>query len=191
MRKHTAMILCLGLFVLFLTRTASAQLGVRAGIKGGYNSSIVAGDDVNGAERLQGITGGLSLEMNLLIIALQADAMYSPRGASVNGEDLRLTYFSLPVVAKIKFFPLLVHPYLLGGPEFNFLLSAKADGNDIKNTLKSQSISAVAGAGLEFSLFGKSAYGEVRYCHGLTNISDVEGTELFDRTYQILFGFLF
>lgn len=191
MKKQAALIVCLSLIALFMTQTASAQLGLRAGIKGGYNSSTLAGDDADGADRLQGITGGLSLEMNLLVLALQADAMYSPRGASFDGKDTRITYFSLPVVAKIKFFPLLVHPYLLAGPEFNFVMSAKADGNDIKDELKSQCMSAVVGAGVEFSLFGKSAYGEARYSHGLSNISDLDGVELYDRTYQILFGFLF
>lgn len=174
-----------------LSHAAFGQFGIRTGLKAGYNSSSMTGDVPNDAERLHSISGGLGMELNLMVIAVQADLLYSPKGYVVDGNDIRLNYLSLPVVAKIKFFPVIIHPYILGGIEYNHLLSAKADGNDIKDDLASSDFSGVAGAGLEFSLFGKAVYAEVRYIHGLSNISKIEGTELNNRTYQMLFGMLF
>jgi hypothetical protein len=178
---------------LLLSNLAFGQLGIRKGIKVGYNWATLSGDDLNGVESRKSIAGGGSLEFNLLgLLAFQVDVLYSPRGASIqNVGEKKLNYISIPIVLKQKFFPVGIHPYIMGGPEFNYLLSAKTDGTDIKDNTKSQDLAIVIGAGLEFSLLGNSAYIEGRYSHGLNDIGKQTQSDSKNRVSQIFFGFLF
>lgn len=172
---------------------AFGQFGIRKGLKLGYGWSTLSGDDLDDVESRQTITGGVGVEFRLLgFLACEVDVLYSSRGASYQDSETRLTYLSFPVVLKRKFFPVGVHPYLLVGPDFSLLLSAKTDDTDIKDQIKSQDWGVVMGGGLEFSVLGKSGYVEGRYSYGLNNIYE-EGTDISakNRTYQVFVGFLF
>jgi hypothetical protein len=172
---------------------SQAQLGSRTGIKAGYNFSSISGDEFQNKETLQSLTFGIGLEFNMLFISLQAEALYSPRGVSVEDVgDVSLKYVSVPIFLKKKFFPMLIHPYIYAGPEFSFLLSAKSGDVDIKDNIQSQDLAAVAGVGLEFSFIGKSAYIEARHTYGLKNINKGENTvDSKNRVYQVFIGLFF
>jgi len=178
--------------ILAITQSAFSQFGFRTGLKGGYNSSNITGDISTGGKRLQSFTGGVSVEFNILILAFQADILYSPKGIILkDGTEIKLNYLSVPLVAKLRFFPLIIHPYILGGVEYSSLLSAKADGHDMKNEFSKKDFSVVTGVGLEFSVFGKALYSEIRYVHGLKNINNIPKDNLKNNTYQLLLGVLF
>ncbi len=184
-------LLLVTVLLLVLVASAQAQFGIRTGIKAGYSWSDLTGDVPSGTEKLKKFTGGAALEMNLLLISVEADLLYSPRGVvNQDGSETNLNYLSIPVVAKLKLFPMLIHPYLLAGPEFSYLLSAKSNGTDIKDSVKGQDMGIVIGGGLEFSILGKAAYAEARYVYGLRNISTEESTTIRNRVTQIYFGFL-
>ncbi len=180
--------------ITLISNTAYAQLGIRKGLKIGYNWSTVSGEMGDNAESRKSLTGGASLEFNILgLLSFQVDVLYSSRGAAAaNGPETKLSYISVPIVLKQKFFPVGIHPYILGGPEFNYLISAKVGDTDIKNQLKTQDMTVVVGAGLEFSLLGNSAYVEGRYSYG---ISDVNKNATFsstkNRVSQVFVGILF
>lgn len=189
--KQKYFFICVVILSFFLvSNVAFGQLGIRKGIKVGYNLATLSGDDL---ETRKAIAGGGSLEFNLLgLLAFQVDVLYSPRGASIqNGVETKLNYISIPIVLKQKFFPVGIHPYILGGPEFNYLISAKRDGTDIKDNTKSQDLAIVIGGGLEFSLLGNSAYIEGRYSYGLNDIGKQTQSDSKNRVSQIFFGFLF
>ena len=179
---------------LFATHTlAWGQLGMRTGVKAGYGWATLSGDNVSDVESRKVLMGGLSLELSVLgLLNVQADLMYSPRGAQTPaGEKTELTYLSIPVVLKMKFLPVGIHPYILAGPELGFLISAKAAGHDIKDDCKSQDLGIVGGVGLEFSLLGKSVMVEARYYYGLNSINKDDAVSVKNRVSQILVGLLF
>ncbi len=195
MKKNSLMIWILVLLLIVSVSTAHAQIGLRKGIKVGSNWANLSNVNVKDSESLQALTFGFGLELRILnLLAVQADLLYSPKGVTVAGDDTKLKYFSVPVVLKKFFFPVGIHPYIFGGPEFSFLLSAKADGEDIKEYIKSGDTGIVIGGGIEFSLLGKSAYAEGRYLFGLSEIIEsdyplIEGAK--NKVAQIYFGILF
>ena len=152
---------------------------------------------VTDTESLQEITAGITVEFDLLgLFALQAEALYSPKGAQglAQGitEEYQITYLCVPVLLKAKFFPVLIHPYLMGGTEFGFLISAKHVDENIKSRIQSQDMSVVFGAGVEFSFIGNSAYVEGRYAYGLDNVfKNAEDGDSKNRVAQVFFGILF
>lgn len=195
MKKYGLIVWMLVLIFVMSVSTAEAQIGLRKGIKVGSNWANLTNIDVDDTESLKALTFGFSLELKILnLLAVQADLLYSPKGVTVAGEDTKLNYFSVPVVLKKSFFPVGIHPYILAGPEFSFLLTAKAAGEDIKKDIESGDTGIVIGGGVEFSLIGKSAYAEGRYSFGLNEIikSDIpliEGAK--NKVVQIYFGILF
>lgn len=195
MKKYGVIILMLFLVLSISVSNAEAQIGLRKGIKIGSNWANLTNVDVNDTESLQALTFGFSLELRVLnMLAIQGDLLYCPKGIKVEGNKTQLNYFSVPVVLKKFFFPVGIHPYIFGGPEFSFLLSAKADGEDIKEYIKSGDTGIIIGGGIEFSFLGKSAYAEGRYSFGLSEITekdaiDIEGAK--NKVAQIYFGILF
>jgi len=195
MKKNSLILWMLIIMVIVSVSTAQGQIGLRKGIKVGSNWANLSNVDVNDTESLQALTFGFSLELRVLnLLAVQADLLYSPKGVTVAGDDTKLNYFSVPVVLKKFFFPVGIHPYIFGGPEFSFLMSAKSNGEDIKEYVKSGDTGVVIGGGIEFSLLGKSAYAEGRYSFGLSEVVESDLTiieEAKNKVVQIYFGILF
>lgn len=194
MKKKNLLIGVFMLSLILLWGTTFGQLGIRKGIKLGYNWAKLTGDPLITTQTKKAVTGGISLEFNILnILSLQTDVLYSPRGSLVNHDStVTLKYISLPVILKRKFFPVGIHPYLLIGPEINFLFSANADGIDIKDILNTEDFAIVTGAGIEFSLIGKGVYIEARYSYGLNSIyKNRSVSDSKNRVYQLLGGLIF
>lgn len=180
------------LLVLMVSTTASAQLGVRKGLKFGYSSASLTGDNLDDISPLKTMSGGVCLEFNLVVFSFEGDVLYSTRGADF-GENgsMEISYISIPLMLKKKFLPVLVHPYIMGGLEFNYLVSGKFDGTDIKDTLNSQDMCLTVGAGVEFSFLGKGLFGELRYSYGVNNIyKDSAAPEVKHRVGHVMVGIL-
>ncbi|MFO7889467.1 MAG: porin family protein [bacterium] len=194
MKKYALVVWILVLVICMSVNNAEAQIGLRKGIKVGSNWANVSNVNVSDTESLQALTFGFSLELRILnLVAVQGDLLYSPKGVTVAGEETKLNYFSVPVVLKKFFFPVGIHPYIFGGPEFSFLLSAKKIEEDIKEYVNSGDTGIVIGGGIEFSFLGKSAYAEGRYSFGLSEVIEsglsIEGAK--NKVAQIYFGILF
>ncbi len=194
MKKKNLLIGGCMLSLILFWGTTFGQLGIRKGIKLGYNWAKFTSNPLNTTQTKKAMTGGISIEFNILnILSLQTDVLYSPRVSLVNYDStITLKYISIPVILKRKFFPMGIHPYILIGPEISFLFSADADGIDIKNILNTEDFAVVTGAGIEFSLIGKGVYVEAKYSYGLNSIyKDQSASNSKNKVYQILCGFLF
>jgi len=195
MRK-SGMVIVIGAILVSLSFStqASAQLGIRKGIKVGYTSATLAGDGITvNVDPIKSLTGGVCLEFNMLIFSLEGDILYEKLGADFGAAGIEeIKYISIPLLIKKKFLPMLVHPYIMGGPEFNYLISAKDNGVDVKENLNSQDMCLTFGAGVEFSFLGKSAFGELRYSYGLNNLAkDSSLPSVRNRVGHIMVGILF
>jgi len=182
------------MFVFIGSNTLFGQLGLRKGIKIGYNWARLSGDGMVDIESRKATAVGIGLEFGLLgLWSLEADVLYSPKGVCFqNGNEIKLQYISIPVVLKKKFFPLGIHPYVLGGIELNFLIKGERNYPDNNApAFQSQNIAIVAGGGLEFSLLGKSAYIESRYSYGTDNVYNNTQLSAKNRVLQVFLGFLF
>lgn len=156
--------------VILFGSTAMGQISIRKGVKLGYNGSKLSGDDFDGVESLKSFAGGINLDFTILgILSFEVAALYSPRGVSTNQGEVNLNYLSIPVVLKKRFFPLGIHPYIIGGVEMNFLLSHKT-GPTFTGSFTSQEFGLVGGGGVELNLVKFRIYLEGRYSYGLDNV---------------------
>ena len=104
-----------------------------------------------------------------------------PEGGLKDTLDLRLDYFSLPLLFKI-------HPtnnerfYFIGGPQLGFLLESKTTGEngqeqDIDEIMNEINLSLNFGFGYKFPIKSVFLYLEARYEQGLVNITDFGNPE--------------
>jgi hypothetical protein len=75
---------------------------------------------------------------------------------------------------------------LEAGPQFSFLTKAEVENaGDVKDQLKNNDFGLAFGAGLHLPLGFNAG---VRYVLGFTDISDVSGESIKNRTFQIYLG---
>jgi hypothetical protein len=84
-------------------------------------------------------------------------------------------------------------PMVFAGPALGINLSCDDDGFDCGDEIKSTDFSLVFGGRIEYALSSITLYLDGRYNLGLTDVVDVEETELFDlsaknRTWQFMAG---
>lgn len=99
---------------------------------------------------------------------IQPELLYNSVGSKFADEPLSLDYVSVPVMLKWSPAPIFnIHV----GPQFGFLLSAKSDGEDVKDGFKGMDLGAGFGAGVDLPMgLGFQA----RYVLGLSNIAEAE-----------------
>lgn len=167
---------------------ANAQ-ETKFGAKAALNIATLTGD-VGDASSLVGFQIGGFAEIKISEkFALQPELMYSGQGASsdVDG-DLKLNYINIPVMAKYyvaKSFS------LEAGPQIGFLLSAKAEGVDVKEFFESVDFGLNLGAGYDFT--DKFSAG-LRYNFGLSNVAKTESednTDIKNGVFSLSVGYKF
>jgi hypothetical protein len=130
------------------------------------------------------VSGRLSIEPQLLLLQ---------KGATANGETLKLHYLEAPVLAMIRL-PMRGEavPFVYGGPAFAFALSAKAavvgrpDDEDITSDIRRTDVTVTFGGGFNVDRMTL----EARYTRGLVNIAR-SGPALETRAFLLLAGFSF
>ncbi|MFG4004575.1 porin family protein [Flavobacterium aquidurense] len=139
----------------------------RFGIKGGLNLTTLTGDATD-AKSLVGFQVGGFAEIKIIEkLAIQPEVLYSTQGAKYdNFGDTKLDYLNIPVLAKYY----ITNQFTVeAGPQIGFLLSAKDDGEDIKNGTRSVDLGFNFGAGYNFT--DNLSVG-LRYTVGISNIYD-------------------
>ncbi|OJX32592.1 MAG: opacity protein [Chryseobacterium sp. 36-9] len=140
------------------------------GLKAGGNVSSVSNSDDSKAKF--GFYAGAFVNVPLAeSFNIQPEVLYSGKGVkSDDGSNinLNLDYISIPVMFQYKATPQF---YLEAGPEFGFLISAKAKANgnsgDVKSLFNGFDFGLGLGAGYDFtSNFGAN----IRYVAGVTDI---------------------
>ena len=176
---------------------ANAQ-GVDFGVKAGANFATIGGDESgdfgNRTAFHFGVTAGISVSDNF---SVQPELVYSAQGASIDyggGEDgdIKLDYLNLPIMAQFQVadgFSVEV------GPQFGFLLSAKADDGDNEEDIKDfvKGLDLAAGIGVNYAMASGLNFG-ARYNLGLSNVNDGEGSDDFknqNNVIQVSVGYRF
>lgn len=160
---------------------------LRFGLKGGFNLANVQLDETGNidykASLKTAFNGGIYTQITFLKdkIILQPELMYSAEGfkatdnsntSSNNNEtQTNLNFMNVPVTVIFK--PLKFLNFQIG-PEFGYLLKAKAEGQSARDAFKKSELGMNLGLGT--TLF-KVLDVNVRYNRGLTKMYDGDGEE--------------
>jgi opacity protein-like surface antigen len=145
----------------------------RFGIKGGLNLSTIVGGDVDNTKTLVGFHVGGFAEIHVVEkFFIQPELLYSAQGAKFDGPfgtdgDVKLDYLNIPVLG--KYYIIDKKFSVEAGPQLGILLSAKGNGEDIKDFTRSTDFGFNLGAG--YNLTDNFSVG-LRYTIGLSPISD-------------------
>jgi opacity protein-like surface antigen len=154
------------LVVLLLGISAHSQI-LQFGVKGGLNTSTLSGDgDISS---LTGFHAGVFASIDLVIIDVVPELVYSTQGASFGNQDVNLNYFNVPIMARLNLLKIL---YLEAGPQFGFLVGADDGTDNSKDNYESTDFSVGVGAGVE--LFDTFDVG-LRYNFGTTDVTKAPG----------------
>ncbi|MBX7205540.1 MAG: PorT family protein [Bacteroidia bacterium] len=151
-----------------------ALAGFEFGAKGGLNLNKLNASGVTSDTRM-GPVAGLWVRLHAVSFFVQADLVYAGRGGQfstpavpplIAAKTVKLTsgYLEMPVMVGKRFFKVL---RLNAGPNFQYLLSAKQDGKDVKSGMNGFVIGYQAGLGVDISKFGA----DVRYDGNLSKFT--------------------
>lgn len=151
---------------------ANAQ-ETRFGVKGGLNLSNWAGGDVRDTKALVGFHVGGFAEIKIIEkLAIQPELLFSTQGTKIDGGtflgdfDVKTNYLNIPVLAKYY----IVEKFSVeAGPQLGILLSAKSDGEDVKDGFKTVDFGFNLGAGYHFT---ENVSVNLRYTIGLSPLAD-------------------
>ena len=151
------------------------------GVKGGLNITSFSGGNYYDAKSLVGFQVGGFAEIKIIErLSIQPEVLFSTQGAKQEfgntDFDTKLNYINVPVLAK---FYITKQFTVEAGPQIGFLVSAKNNGNDAKDSFKTFDTGFNFGAGYNFT---ENVSVGLRYTVGLANIADYE----VDNTEQYL-----
>jgi hypothetical protein len=175
------------LALIMVAGTVSAQ-NVNIGIKGGLNMYTINGTNDAGYDTKTSFHIGLLGHIHMASqFALQPEIVFSSQGAKY-GNDLSfdLNYVNIPLLFQYMF----DNGFRLhAGPQLGLLVSAKADGVDVKDNMKGTDLGLTVGASY---VHPPSGFGvDARYNHGLTNISNTNNVDAYNRGFQLGVFYLF
>jgi hypothetical protein len=193
MSMKGAIILVMAMLVAVPVMAQEKQISF--GVKGGINMAnlVLDPEPTKGPDNLMGIAAGGMLSFNLSpAMCLDGEVLYIQKGCSSDTEgelcnseaDTKLSYIMISPMLRFKFHAASFTPYIMGGAEFGFLMSAKSTGTsdcggdtedfdvDVKDYYKGTDMGVSFGAGVEFPLGTSALFFEGRYAMGLADISD-------------------
>ena len=147
--------------------------------------------------------GGIMLYPLSEVLDLQVEALYLLKGTKSKfdffGEvfeaEFNFAYLSVPVMVRYNLGSGDASPYIVVGPEFGFLLSAKTkfgdEEEDFKDEVKSIDLGFNVGAGVSMDLGTMPAFAEVRYSLGLSDIDDNDAGTTKTTGIQLFVGMMF
>lgn len=161
---------------------------------GANSSSISETDD---GERLIGLSAGLFANYSVNEkIGLNIKALFSQMGISDpdSGKSLRMNYVQVPLTG-VYFFGQTgdkFRPKVFLGPYVGFLMSAKFDGNDVKENFKSLDYGGQVGLGFNYILKSRTWLNfDVGYTAGFAKVSDLGNTNSKNNAISVNVGVSF
>jgi len=161
---------------------------IQFGVKVGLNLANFSVDPEEEGVSWNAVTkfglGGIMLYPLSEVLDLQVEAMYLRKGSKTDIDfigdvikfEFNYAYLSVPVMGRYSLGSGDTSPYIVVGPEFGFLLSAKGklgdEEEDAKDVTKSTELGLNIGAGFSMNMGAIPMFGEVRYSLGLSNIND-------------------
>jgi hypothetical protein len=163
--------------------------------------------DTDSTDMRTGLIVGAAVEVPIApMFSFQPEFLYTQKGGK-NGvltdddPDFEATVeadmFQIPLLLKVGATEGPVRPFVVAGPAFGFVTSAKAkfegagisDEEDLKETdqIETVEVSGIIGGGIRF---GRGSV-EYRYDHGFRDMDKDADSKVQTRTHSILFGFSF
>jgi len=165
---------------------------VNIGIKGGLNAYNISNDNGTEYDTKLGANVGLLGHIHLSPqFALQPELVFSMQGAQSDNIDvsLNLNYLNVPVLVQYMF----DNGFRIqAGPQVGFLMSAKADNGtstDVKDNFNDIDVALSLGASYVHPPTGFGV--DVRYNHGLSDITESSAFDNYNRGFQIGIFYLF
>ena len=147
---------------------ANAQK-IKFGAKGGLNFASVSGDNSKDKDVVTSFNFGILSEIPVSgKFSFQPELMYSGQGYSFNNNTIALSYLNIPLIGK---YYLTKGLSVEAGPQVGFLLAAKNEKTDVKNSFNTFDFGVNFGLG--YKLDNGLNFG-VRYNQGLTDINNVK-----------------
>jgi hypothetical protein len=179
--------------LIFITVSYAQHFNI--GIKGGLNAYTITNDNVFENDLKTGLHLGLIGHAHLSgQIALQPEILYSAQGSrytmSGNKVNLNLNYINVPLIFQYMY----DNGFRLqAGPQLGVLVSAKSKSNNSEYDVKDDFETIDLGIGVGVSYVNPATdFGvDVRYNHGLTNISKNDNSALYNRGFQLGVFYLF
>lgn len=158
------------------------------GAKGGLNFASISGDNTKDIDLVTSFNFGVLSEIPISDkFSFQPELMYSGQGYSFNDNTIALNYLNVPLIGKYyvtKGFS------VEAGPQIGFLLSAKNEKINVKDSFNTFDFGVNFGLG--YKLENGLNFG-ARYNLGLTDINNIEGSSSKNKNgvFQISVGYFF
>ncbi|MDQ6527699.1 porin family protein [Flavobacterium sp. LHD-85] len=180
-------ILLLAVFTVLGFVNINAQ-EIKFGAKAGLNFATISEDNTENADFVTSYNIGIMSEIPLSEkFSFQPEIMYSRQGYSFNNDVIAMNYLNIPLMGKYyvtKGFS------LEAGPQIGFLLSAKNEKTDVKDSFNTFDFGVNFGLG--YKLENGLNFG-VRYNLGLTDINNVDNSSIKNKNgvFQVSVGYFF
>lgn len=161
---------------------------IKFGAKGGLNFATISGDNTNGIDAVTSFNFGVLSEIPISDkFSFQPELMYSGQGYSFNDNTIALSYLNVPLMGKYYVTKGLS---VEAGPQIGFLLAAKNEKTDVKDSFNT--VDFGVNFGLGYKLENGLNFG-VRYNLGLTDINNLEGYSAKNKNgvFQLSIGYFF
>ncbi|MDW8850084.1 porin family protein [Flavobacterium sp. MMLR14_040] len=161
---------------------------IKFGVKGGLNFATISGDNTEGIDVVTSFNFGVVSEIPLSDkFSFQPELMYSGQGYSFNDNTVALSYLNVPLMGKYYVTKGLS---LEAGPQIGFLLAAKNEKTDVKDSFNT--VDFGVNFGLGYKLENGLNFG-VRYNLGLTDINNVDNSSFKNKNgvFQVSVGYFF
>lgn len=169
------------LIVLFALMGVTMQ-GQAFGVKGGFNFSNLTGEDSDNYNVYTSFHVGILYDIKIVdILDFQPELLYSVQGAKRKNDEIKLNYFTVPAVLKLK---LTKGFNIQAGPQFAMLLSE----SDNFEPFKSKTFDFGLTGGVEFFVTD-GLFVQARYYYGTQEVSGT--TNLNNRVVQASLGYIF
>lgn len=161
---------------------------IKFGAKGGLNFATISGDNTKGIEGVTSFNFGVLSEIPISDkFSFQPELMYSGQGYSFNHNTIALSYLNIPLMGK---YYLTKGFSVEAGPQIGFLLAAKNEKTNVKDSFNTFDFGVNFGLG--YKLDNGLNFG-VRYNLGLTDINNVDNSSIKNKNgvFQVSVGYFF
>ncbi|PKB15906.1 porin family protein [Flavobacterium sp. 5] len=161
---------------------------IKFGAKGGLNFASISGDNTKGSNTVTSFNFGLLSEIPISEkFSFQPELMYSGQGYSFDDNTVALHYLNIPLMGKYYVAKGLS---VEAGPQIGFLLSAKNEKTDVKDSFNTFDFGINFGLG--YKLENGLNFG-ARYNLGLTNINNIDDSSSKNKNgvFQLSVGYFF
>ncbi|WP_162428464.1 porin family protein [Pontibacter pudoricolor] len=177
------------LFVFALVTTISAQAQVGFGLRVGANYSDFRGDNApQNTDRIFGAHAGLTANIPVSsdnFFSVQPEALFSMKGAKGTGDDLRLYYVDIPVLARVNTGLL----YFEAGPQLSVNVGDNLEDDALfKPDFRRTGLGYVAGIGVGTPM-GVSI--GLRYNSDISKIYDEGDAKVYNDVFMLSLGYTF